>query len=79
MSGVAAAYGVVLMLVSALVFALGVGRSGTGRERRVTPPNGTGGFRRLAVLIAVNFVDMVGFMIVLPLLPFYALDLQASP
>jgi multidrug resistance protein len=33
----------------------------------------------LAVLIAVNFVDMVGFMIVLPLLPFYALDLQATP
>ncbi len=27
-------------------------------------------FRRLAVLIAVNFVDMIGFMIVLPLLPF---------
>jgi multidrug resistance protein len=36
-------------------------------------------FRRLAVLIAVNFVDMIGFMIVLPLLPFYALKLDASP
>lgn len=36
-------------------------------------------FRRLAVLIAVNFVDMIGFMIVLPLLPFYALKLAASP
>ncbi len=45
----------------------------------MTPANGSGGFRRLAVLIAVNFVDMVGFMIVLPLLPFYALDLHASP
>ncbi len=45
----------------------------------MTSPNASGGFRRLAVLIAVNFVDMVGFMIVLPLLPFYALDLQASP
>lgn len=45
----------------------------------MTSPNGSGGFRRLAILIAVNFVDMVGFMIVLPLLPFYALDLQASP
>jgi multidrug resistance protein len=44
----------------------------------VTSPNG-GGFRRLAVLIAVNFVDMVGFMIVLPLLPFYALELRATP
>ncbi len=36
-------------------------------------------FRRLAVLIAVNFVDMIGFMIVLPLLPFYALKLSATP
>ncbi|HEY4648183.1 MAG TPA: MFS transporter, partial [Gemmatimonadales bacterium] len=36
-------------------------------------------FRRLSVLIAVNFVDMIGFMIVLPLLPFYALKLQATP
>jgi multidrug resistance protein len=38
-----------------------------------------GQLRRLAVLIAVNFVDMIGFMIVLPLLPFYALKLQATP
>lgn len=36
-------------------------------------------FRRLAVLIATNFVDMMGFAIVLPLLPFYALELAASP
>jgi multidrug resistance protein len=36
-------------------------------------------FRRLAVLIAVNFVDMIGFMVVLPLLPFYALKLNATP
>ena len=36
-------------------------------------------FRRLAVLIAVNFVDMIGLMIVLPLLPFYALKLHATP
>jgi len=35
-------------------------------------------FRRLAVLIGVNFVDMIGFMIVLPLLPFYALKLNAT-
>ncbi len=45
-------------------------------------PNGNGSgakFRRLAVLIAVNFVDMIGFMIVLPILPFYALKLQATP
>jgi multidrug resistance protein len=38
-----------------------------------------GQFRRLAVLIAVNFVDMIGFMIVLPILPFYALKLHATP
>ena len=45
-----------------------------------SPPDGSRAkFRRLAVLIAVNFVDMIGFMIVLPLLPFYALDLRASP
>ena len=35
-------------------------------------------FRRLAVLIAVNVVDMIGFMVVLPLLPFYAQKLHAS-
>jgi multidrug resistance protein len=45
----------------------------------VSGPGNGGKFRRLAVLIAVNFVDMIGFMIVLPLLPFYALDLQATP
>ncbi len=45
----------------------------------MTSPSEPAGFRRLAVLIAVNFVDMVGFMIVLPLLPFYALKLKASP
>ncbi|MGI9041942.1 MAG: MFS transporter [Gemmatimonadales bacterium] len=47
----------------------------------MSAPNGGSGakFRRLAVLIAVNFVDMIGFMIVLPLLPFYALELRASP
>ncbi len=47
----------------------------------MTAPSGGSGakLRRLAVLIAVNFVDMIGFMIVLPLLPFYALELRASP
>lgn len=38
-----------------------------------------GEFRRLGVLIAASGVDMVGFAIVLPLLPFYALALDASP
>ncbi len=36
-------------------------------------------FRRLGVLIAVSFIDMLGFFLVLPLLPFYALDMHASP
>ena len=34
--------------------------------------------RRLAVLIFVCFVDAIGFMIVLPLLPFYATRLHAT-
>ena len=45
----------------------------------IEPERSGGQFRRLAVLIAVNFVDMIGFMIVLPLLPFYALKLHATP
>lgn len=36
-------------------------------------------FRQLFVLIAVAFIDMIGFMLVLPVLPFYALRLNASP
>jgi multidrug resistance protein len=35
--------------------------------------------QQLSVLIAVNLVDMIGLMLVLPLLPFYASDLGASP
>jgi MFS family permease len=45
----------------------------------VSTMTGSGQFRRLSVLIAVDFVDMIGFMIVLPLLPFYALKLHATP
>ena len=41
--GVAAAYGVVLMLVSARGLRAGLGRAGTGGQRRVTAPNATGG------------------------------------
>ena len=36
-------------------------------------------FRQLFVLIAVAFIDMIGFMLVLPVLPFYALKLHATP
>src|SRR5207302_7466427 len=35
--------------------------------------------RRLAVLMAVAFIDMIGLMMVLPLLPLYAKSLNASP
>jgi MFS family permease len=44
------------------------------------PPNGNRArLRRLAVLIFVCFVDAIGFMIILPLLPFYAIRLHATP
>lgn len=44
------------------------------------PANGNRArLRRLAVLIFVCFVDAIGFMIVLPLLPFYATRLDATP
>jgi multidrug resistance protein len=35
--------------------------------------------RRLAVLMAVAFIDMIGLMMVLPLMPLYAKSLNASP
>ncbi len=35
--------------------------------------------KRLSVLMAVAFVDMVGLMMVIPLLPLYAKQLQATP
>lgn len=35
--------------------------------------------QRLSVLIATACIDMIGFAMVLPLLPFYALKLQATP
>jgi len=35
--------------------------------------------RRLAALMAVAFVDMIGLMMVIPLLPLYAQHLQADP
>ncbi len=46
---------------------------------RATPAGRNGELRRLSVLIATCFVDMIGFAIVFPLLPFYALRLDATP
>jgi multidrug resistance protein len=44
------------------------------------PPSGNRAhFRQLSVLIGVSAVDMIGFAIVLPLLPFYALNFKATP
>jgi MFS family permease len=44
-----------------------------------SPSGNRAGLRRLAVLIFVCFVDAIGFMIILPLLPFYATRLHATP
>ena len=35
--------------------------------------------RRLSVLIAIALVDMIGFAIIFPILPFYVLELKATP
>jgi MFS family permease len=44
-----------------------------------TPAHRRDQLRRLSVLIATAGIDMLGFAIVLPLLPYYALKLAASP
>jgi multidrug resistance protein len=44
-----------------------------------TPGGKRDQLRQLSVLIAVNFLDMLGFAIILPILPFYALDMNATP
>ncbi|MFN2315249.1 MAG: MFS transporter [Gemmatimonadales bacterium] len=44
-----------------------------------TPSSQRDELRRLGVLIAASGVDMIGFAIVLPILPFYALEMNASP
>lgn len=44
-----------------------------------TPTSSRDHLRQLAVLIAVNAVDMLGFAMVMPILPFYAQRLGASP
>ncbi len=44
-----------------------------------TPPLAPTDLRKLIVLIAASAVDMIGFAIVLPLLPFYAEALDATP
>jgi hypothetical protein len=42
------------------------------------PPLARSDLRKLMILIAASAVDMMGFAIVLPLLPFYAENLNAS-
>ena len=48
-------------------------------DSRTSAPYKRQQFRQLSVLIGLNFVDMMGFAMVLPLLPFYALKLKATP
>ena len=36
-------------------------------------------FKKLSVLIGTALIDMIGFAIIFPLLPYYALDLKATP
>ena len=36
-------------------------------------------FKKVSVLIATAMIDMIGFAIIFPLLPFYAIELNASP
>ena len=43
------------------------------------PPSRDPEFRKLSVLITTAFIDMLGFAMVLPLLPFYALRFHATP
>ncbi len=49
----------------------------SGEDSR--PASSRAQFRQLAVLIGISFVDMLGFMLVMPLLPFYALQMSATP
>jgi MFS family permease len=51
----------------------------TPDQPALPPATARDDLRRLGVLIAINFVDMVGFAIILPLLPFYAMRLDGSP
>lgn len=48
-------------------------------SRSTAPPLDKNDLRKLLVLIAASAVDMMGFAIVLPLLPFYAENLDATP
>ena len=47
-------------------------------SRSSAPPLDKNDLRKLLVLIAASAVDMIGFAIVLPLLPFYAENLHAT-
>jgi MFS family permease len=52
--------------------------SATAHAPTATVPSQRDQLRQLSVLMALNCVDMLGFMMVLPLLPFYALNLHAT-
>lgn len=50
---------------------------GHSKDKRETP-QARGGVRGLIILMVTAFVDMVGVLMVIPLLPFFATDLGAS-
>lgn len=58
-----------------------VGGGGDRMTQSNARPEGGGRdqFRRLSILIAIAFVDMLGSAIVFPLVPLYAIRFQASP
>src|SRR3989454_8486012 len=63
---------------------LGAGRGGGIRRdphgaERAGARAGSETMKRLSLLMAVAFVDMIGLMMVFPLLPLYALRLHADP
>jgi MFS family permease len=57
---------------------VGIRSSGSSAERSVAIHRPGGNLGKLAVLMITAFVDMVGLLMVLPLLPFYAVELGGS-
>ncbi|HLG05678.1 MAG TPA: MFS transporter [Gemmatimonadales bacterium] len=51
----------------------------TGSPTRGEAPSQRDQFRRLSILIAIAFVDMLGAAIVFPMVPLYAIRFQATP
>ena len=76
--GGAAVYGVMLAVSARRLPPLGGGAGGR-LEAGAADPMRRSEVAKLSVLMATVFVDMMGFLMVLPLLPFYAEALGADP